>query len=190
MADSEHTKLWCLEMEGREAASLSGVQSGATNRRSSDHIALLSDLVRNSGIHVPAITGHAPLDAAMRSSFAHTFLPNNPSFLVWIKGVNDSRLLASHEKFPPADACQQGRRTKIVIRTSVGWTVRTAARARIIEGVSWRRLLRPNDLARFQLECDNGVAGERCGRGIVVTGGDVQQASLCIDSGCGPYWRS
>jgi hypothetical protein len=85
------------QSQSSESTSLSGVQLGAPHRSGSNHSAALSHFVCNCGIHVPAITRHAPLDTAMLSSLAYARLPKNLSALIRIECVNNAGFLACHK---------------------------------------------------------------------------------------------
>src|SRR5690348_5765294 len=75
------------DTEGGEAAALLGIVAGSAP----------ADYVGSGGVKLFAVTGHAPLDAAIHAAFSDVHLPKDLAFLVGIESVDHAGLLAGEQ---------------------------------------------------------------------------------------------
>src|SRR5207244_13047335 len=57
--------------------------------------------IRSRGINLIAVARHSPLHASIRSTLAHSQLPQDLAFAIWIESVDHSGLLTSEQDVEP-----------------------------------------------------------------------------------------
>ena len=136
--------------------------------------------VGNGHVHIFAIVGRAPLDTTQTATLAHTCTPENFAFVVRVKGMGHSGFLADQQHaFSICQGHQDGRGADVNIRPQMVATAFPGAHD--VKHIIFGELFRPKQLARIQIEGQDGVAGLGGGFGEIVTGAGVDDPSLGIN---------
>ena len=112
--------------------------------------------IRERHIHTTAVVGRAPLHTAERRAFADACLPENLAAAIRIDRVYDAGLLTGNQRTPAVRQIDQHRRRSEIVVGALRFGAVHAERfgqtARDVERVARCHLLRPEQLARIDLE--------------------------------------
>ena len=142
-------------------------------------------------VRVPAVGRHSPMDASKGTALADLGVPED-GLLVGVQGPHRSGFLACDKDlvaiFP---GHQHGRHPEVEIGTRRIRTVlsKTGRRARHVERVSVHGLEGPRELARFDVQRNDGVTVVGGGPGVVLARARVHEAPVGIHRGARPHRR-
>src|SRR5215472_2928728 len=131
--------------------------------------------------------GAAELDAAERTAFADSRLPNCRALSIGIEAVNNARFLADHQQiFLALQRAKNGWGTNIKVAAGIfGATRFVGTETRNIEAVIGSELLSPEHFSGVEIDGDNRIAGGAGGIGVIISGTYVKSMANGING-----WRT